>query len=141
MAVDRPVYLEPGIGEWLNADWFDAPPQRLKIETLAELFPSIDLDYTPYRTPEYPETKEEVFARAGETARHLAGAYTDPILLVGHGISVTGSVMGLTGRTRDMECALCALYKLVLRDGSFEMVLEGDASHLDHEAAAATRFH
>lgn len=138
--LDRRVYLEPGIGEWMNADWFDEPPERRSLEALAEEFPTIDLNYTPRGALSFPETKEETFARAGETARRLAGAFTRPILIVGHGISVTGSVNGLLGRTRDMECALCTLYKLVRHSEGWTMELEGDARHLDH-VAAADRFH
>lgn len=138
-ALDQRVYLEPGIGEWMNAEWFDGPPERRDPEVLAEEYPSIDLNYTPRGEPSFPETKEETFARAGETARRLAGAYSGPILLIGHGITVTGSVNGLLGRTRDMECALCTLYKLVRHGEGWTMELEGDAGHLDH-VAAANRF-
>ena len=137
-ALDLPIYLEPGVAEWMNREWFSTFPQTLQPEALAKQFARIDTSYSPRAFPNYPETEEEAMGRAGRTARSLADAYGRPILIVGHGVSVAGAASGLVDDARVQECALCSLFKIVQNGGSWMMELAGDVSHLD-EAAAADR--
>jgi broad specificity phosphatase PhoE len=138
--LDLPVFLEPGIAEWMNRAWFPVPPEPLPAEALAERFPRVDPGYRPRFAPAYPETEEEALRRAGRTARALAGAFGGALLLVGHGVSVAGAAGGLLGQEMGwLECALCSLYRLDRATGGWEMVLCGDVSHLE-EREAATRF-
>lgn len=141
-ALDLRVYLEPGIGEWLNAAWFDAVPERRTLERLAEEYPRIEVDYTPVLEPRFPETVEETIARAGEAARRLTGAYPGTVLLVGHGASVTGAVRGLVEPEEAFDTPLCSLFKLVRAEGEegWRMDLCGDVSHLGHSEDAGTRW-
>lgn len=136
--LDQPIFLEPGIGEWLNPEWFSAQPEKLTYETLAERFPRIDLAYTPHHTPRYPETKERALERAAETARALADSYDGALLLVGHGASVSGIAGGLAADAGAFDCALCSLFKLTRRDAKspWTMRLCADVSHLDESLAA-----
>lgn len=137
--LDLRLYLEPGLGEWLNADWFPGVPELLAPDHLKSLYPRIDLDYSPQIVPRYPESVDEALARAGEAARRIAGAYAGTILMVGHGASVTGAAQGLIEDLEVEECALCSIFKLAKRDESWIAELCGDVSHLDH-SEAATRF-
>lgn len=137
--LDVPIYLEQGLGEWLNQAWFPAEPERLPPEALAERFPHVDLNYRSRLVPAYPETVETALGRAGETARLLAEAHAGTILIVGHGVSVTGAAVGLVPGTDVPECALCSLFKIVYREGAWQMDLCADVSHLGY-SEAATRF-
>lgn len=138
-AVDAPVYLEPGIGELLFADWFDTTPEALPLEELVRRFPRTMAGHRPVHQPEHPETIEEAFRRSVATAEALAERYEGPLLLVGHGASITGIARGLVPTLEAFDCALCSLFKLV-SDGAWRMDLCGDVSHLD-EKLAADRFH
>ena len=138
-ALDLRIYLEPGVAEWMNTEWFPAYPETLRLEQLAERYDRIDLSYSPRAHPDYPESEEEAMNRAGATARALADTHRRPILIVGHGVSVAGAAAGLVEDARVEECALCSLFKIVRDERAWMMELTGDVSHLD-EAAAADRF-
>lgn len=137
-ALDLIVYPEPGMGEWLNPHWFPAEPERLSLAALKERFPRLDTKYTPHLEPTYPETEAEALERAGYVARHLAEEYPKTILLVGHGISVTGAALGLVPSAEIVECALCSLFKIIRDEESGEWLMElcGDVTHLGHSEAA-----
>ncbi len=131
-ALQLPVYLEPGLSEWLNPEWFPVNPERIPVETLAAQFPRVDLSHHPsgFR-PGYPETFEQAVDRAGKTSRHLAATYEGTLLLIGHGVSVFGAARGLVPEVEDFECGLCSLVKLVFREQQWIAELCGDVSHLD----------
>lgn len=58
--LDLPIKLETGLSEWLNPAWMTEEPERLSVPALAELFPRIDVSYTPHIAAQYPETHEKV---------------------------------------------------------------------------------
>ncbi|MBH8562957.1 histidine phosphatase family protein [Nostoc sp. CENA67] len=131
--LDLPIKLETGLSEWLNPDWMTEEPERLSIQALAELFPKIDISYTPRIAAKYPETREKMWERSGQTARCLAAEFFPKnILLVGHGASVLGGTIGLVGETAKMEvkASLCSLVKVVLHGPEWLLELKGDTSHL-----------
>jgi broad specificity phosphatase PhoE len=131
--LDLPIKLETGLSEWLNPAWMTEEPQKLSIPALAELFPRIDISYTPRIAAKYPETQQQVRARSGQTARCLATEYSpDNILLVGHGASVLGAAMGLVGEiaVTEVKATLCSLVKVVRQHPEWFLELKGDTSHL-----------
>ena len=131
--LDLPIKLETGLSEWLNPDWMTEEPERQSIPALAELFPRIDITYTPRIAAKYPETREKMRERSGQTARCLAAEFfPENILLVGHGASVLGGTIGLVGETAKMEvkASLCSLVKVVLQGPEWLLELKGDTSHL-----------
>jgi broad specificity phosphatase PhoE len=138
-AIEAPIFLEPGVGELLFADWFDEMPQPLPFEELRARFPRLEPGHEPVHVPRFPETIEQAFRRSAETAEGLVARYAGPILIVGHGASVTGIVRGLVPTAETVECALSSVFKLV-RETSWHAALCGDVSHLD-EKLAADRFH
>ena len=138
-AIEAPIFLEPGIGEILYSDWFEGPPEALSFSVLKRRFPRLRDDHEPLVIPHYPETIEEAFRRSVEAAERLSAANPEPILIVGHGASVTGIVRGLAPKIETVDCALCSLFKLV-RAKEWHLELCGDVSHLE-EALAADRFH
>jgi broad specificity phosphatase PhoE len=123
--------LEPGLGEHRNAEWFDAEPETLPQEELADRFATVRLDHDPYVVPTFPESHDEAMARAGETARHIAADTDGTVLLVGHGLTVGGVVQGFVGSTDGVDAPLCGLTRLE-RDGDrWRLDVSGETSHLD----------
>lgn len=126
-----PLKLEPGLSEWLNPEWMDAMPERLPPGILAQDYPIIDLNYQPCLMPTYPETREEMVARAGETARRLIARYGGNLLFVGHGASVVGSAWGILGDRPKIHASLCCLVQLNHTDHGWDLKLDGsDVSYL-----------
>ncbi|MDM9381031.1 histidine phosphatase family protein [Chlorogloeopsis sp. ULAP01] len=131
--LDLPIKLETGLSEWLNPAWMAEEPKKLSTTQLAELFPRIDVSYTPRIAANYPETHEQVRARSGQTARCLAAEFSPQnILLVGHGASVQGAAMGFVGEIAltEVKASLCSLVKVVRQHPEWFLELKGDTSHL-----------
>jgi broad specificity phosphatase PhoE len=131
--LDLPIKLETGLSEWLNPAWMSEHPEILPTRAIAKLFPRIDISYTPCIAVNYPETREQVRARSGQTARCLAREYyPENILLVGHGASIGGAVIGLAGEMANTgeKIRLCSLFKVVLQESEWLLEIKGDTSHL-----------
>ncbi|MBW4620356.1 MAG: histidine phosphatase family protein [Cyanosarcina radialis HA8281-LM2] len=131
--LDLPVKLESGLSEWLNPAWMTAMPEKLSMAALTELFPRVDPSYISRSIAQYPETKEQVIERAGNTAKMLADEFAEDILLVGHGASVWGATMGLVPGLGegDLKASLCCLIKVVRQESLWGLELNGDTSHLE----------
>lgn len=140
--LDLPIKLETGLSEWLNPAWMTEEPERLSTLALKQLFPRIDISYTPRIAAKYPETHEQVRERSGQTARCLAAEhFPEDILLVAHGASVLGGAMGLVGEIAktEVKASLCSLVKVVRQDSEWLLELKGDTSHLT-QVETAIRF-
>lgn len=140
--LDLPIKLETGLSEWLNPDWMSEEPQRLSTQVLAELYPQIDVSYTPQIAVNYPETREKMRQRSAQTARCLAREYSpDNILLVAHGASVLGAAIGFVGdiAIKEVKASLCSLVKIVRKEPEWLLELTGDTSHLT-EVEEVVRF-
>ncbi len=140
-AADHPLYLEPGLGEWLNDDWFDTRPDTRSFSTLARQYERLSPNHTACREPSFPESKHESLARLGGTAQCLTEMYEgETLLLVGHGITVQGVLHGLIGSdVPDPGCPLASLTKVVHQDDGWTIRLRNDTSHLENGARAARR--
>ena len=120
--------LEPGLGEHRNAEWFDAEPETVPFEQLAEWFAPVRLGHEPYVVPSFPESHDEAMERAGKTARLIAEDEAGTVLLVG---TVGGVVQGLVGSTEGVDAPLCGLTRIE-RDGEgWRLAFSGDTTHLD----------
>lgn len=135
------VLLEPGLGEWLNPEWFDTPPQTLDFSALADRFEHVRLDHDPCLHPTFPEPKPEAFARIGTAARCLADRYPDEtLLLVGHGITVQGVLYGLVGDdVPDPGCPLASLTEVAQRNDTWHIRCRNEVDHLTDGPDAANR--
>lgn len=139
-SLERPMLLEPGLGEWQNDDWFDHPAEPLPPETLADRFEQISRNHAACRTPSFPETKHQALARLGATGKCLADRYDGTLLLVGHGITVQGVLHGLIERDLpDRGCPLASLTKVVYENGEWSIRLRNDTSHLENGVRATDR--
>ena len=140
--LDLPIKLETGLSEWLNPDWMTEEPERHSIEELLEIYPYIDVSYTPQIAVNYPETRQKMRQRSAQTARCLANEYSpENILLVAHGASVLGAAMGFVGdlAVEKVKATLCSLVKVVRQDPEWLLELSGDTSHLT-EVEEVVRF-
>lgn len=135
------VLLEPGLGEWLNPNWFDTPPHPLDPSTLADRFHTVHLHHEACLHPTYPETKEDALTRLGTTARCLSERYPEEtMLLVGHGITVQGILHGLVGNhVSDSGCPLASLTEIEHRDGSWHICCRNETDHLPQGSESTDR--
>lgn len=136
-ALDRSVHLEPGIGEWLNAEWFPERPTILASDVLADRFDRVTLDHPPCLQPSFPETHEAMLERMKRAARCLLRRYDGAeLLLVGHGATAQGVLLGLVDAVEDTTCSLASVTRLVHRNGAWQVAMHNDTAHLDGTAAA-----
>lgn len=129
-ALDIEIKIEHGACEWLNPQWFSEEPCYIAPEDLAKRFPRIDLNYSSFVRSRYPETWKDCMARCRKTARTISTAYSDNILIVGHGASVCGLAQALLDDTRDISAGFCALIKINCSNGAYSLELNCDTSHL-----------
>ncbi|KPQ38685.1 MAG: Fructose-2,6-bisphosphatase [Phormidium sp. OSCR] len=135
-----PLYLEAGIGEWLNPDWMTEMPEIASPQELQAEFPLIDFSYRSHIYPQYPETREqECWRRCGDTARHLVAQTSGDVLFVGHGATVAGMTQGLLAEPIEIQAPCCSLVQLSQTDGGWRLDLKGDTSHL-RESETQVRF-
>lgn len=126
-----PLYLEAGIGEWLNPDWMTETPEIASPQELQAQFPRLDLSYRSHLHPHYPEPDEQhCWRRSGATARHLVAQTSGDVLFVGHGATVAGMTQGLLAEPVEIQAACCSLVQLTQTDGGWRLDLKGDTSHL-----------
>jgi broad specificity phosphatase PhoE len=126
-----PVALEPGLGEHLNPDWFDAAPEILTVDALADRFGSVDHTHEPRLVPTFPESGDEAADRAAEAARRLLAAGDDEPLLVGHGLTVGGVATRFLGHEDGVDAPLCGLTKLRGHEDGWQLAFSGSVSHLE----------
>ena len=130
--LDATFELEPGLGEYRNAEWFDREPETLPENGLRARFETVRVGRDSHVVPAFPETRDEASARIATTARRLAEESSGPVLLVGHGITVAGVVEGLISPDAEIDAPLCGVTRLVAGvDGAWELDYTGDTSHLD----------
>jgi broad specificity phosphatase PhoE len=131
-ALDLPLQLEWGLGEWLNADWMTAMPETAPIAELQAEFPRVDPASGSITKPQYPETEPECLARSGDTARAIADRHLldqatreeaqtqtgqepqnrQDILFVGHGATVHGMIWGFLEDRPIVKAPLCCLTRI-----------------------------
>lgn len=145
-ALDLPVRLDNGLSEWMNREWFPAPPEIASVSELTNRFASIDASYRSRGFASYGESGEEALLRSGRTARRLVSELEGDLLVVGHGVSVRGVLEGLLGlvpsaSTADIpEMPYCCLVELRLSGDRWRLILPCDTSHLS-ETGGGDRFH
>jgi broad specificity phosphatase PhoE len=82
--------VEPGVGEWLKANWFKTLPTFDYIYSSNSCSYQIDNNYQPfYKQLKYPESLDQMIRRYQATIQHLANKYfQNQILIVTHGYGV-----------------------------------------------------
>jgi len=133
LELDTEARLEPGLGEHRNDEWFDAEPETVQPERLADWFDTVRLDHEPHVVPEFPESQVEAMKRAGRAARHIAADESGTVLLVGHGLTIGGVTHGLVGSADGVDAPLCGLTRITRDGDGWTLDFSGETSHLDAE--------
>lgn len=129
--IGQEVFLEPGLGEHRNAEWFDSDPEIAADDKLAGWFETVRLGHDPLVVPTFPENHHEAETRVGKTARKLVSKADRRVLLVGHGLTIGGVVGGLVGSTAGVDAPLCGLTRLEKQGGEWTLDFSGAVGHLD----------
>lgn len=133
-ALDLPLYVENGFGEWLGRGLIPQDPKIIAPYQRREEFPQLDFSHNPRLIPRWPETVNECFERLERTMNQILDAYEGNILIVGHGRTVTGLAHRLTGKPEShFKYDLASVTKLDYEDEQWLIRLNGDTVHLDAE--------
>ena len=112
-ALDLPLFLEPGLIEWLNPKWYDFSAGWIEPSSLSLEYPRLQTPGSVLVTPRYPEIeKETVYARVSYVARQLVTHHQGPVVLITHGICVHGIIDNLTAGSGQANNATCAIHLL-----------------------------
>ncbi|WP_318566666.1 histidine phosphatase family protein [Salinigranum marinum] len=133
--LDCPLFVDHGLSEHLNADWFDVAPSIMAPRTLAERFDTVDTSHASVLRPNYPESDDEAADRTVRAVRRLAASAPDSVLFVGHGLTVASVVSGFTGRT-DVDTPPCGITRLTAYPWGWDVDLLADTSHLSDDDTA-----
>jgi broad specificity phosphatase PhoE len=122
-----PVRVENGMCEMFKAEWFPKEPDFLPVMTLKDRFPMLDETYAARVHPTYPERDghDDLEARCAATVNALLADDWSCALWVGHGASVGGVAMGLTGTTSDVCFKMCGLTGWTGSPGAWRQVYSG----------------
>jgi broad specificity phosphatase PhoE len=83
-ALNLPIKLEAGLGEWHNPDWMTHSPDTTPRSQLEQAYPCIDPHYRSSYTPTYPESAQELQTRAVQIFLTLRSTYQEPLIMVSH---------------------------------------------------------
>jgi broad specificity phosphatase PhoE len=129
-ALNLSIKLEAGLSEWLNPHWMSEPPETHPLDWLMTHYPQIDPYYQSKIIPQYPETEMTLSQRVGITVIELIDDFSEDILLVGHSLSVMSATQKLLRKPIEINAPLAGLVKLIKQDQNWQLVLNGDTSHL-----------
>jgi broad specificity phosphatase PhoE len=133
-ALNLPLYVEAGIGEWLGRGMIPLEPNITPAYQRHEEFPRLEFLHNTRLVPHWPETVEECFARLKNTIQQLLESYEGNLLIVGHGRTVTGLAHVLTQKPESQfKYGLAALSTLRLHENSWQIELNSDESHLKED--------
>ncbi len=131
------INIEYGAMEWLDIEGFRAYPPLQSVAELAMQFPLIDTRYISRLQPVWPETEGQAWERMGRAIKRLSSEFSGSILVVGHGMTVMGMAGGLLDSPdAKVDDVFCGIVRLQLREGKWELQLNGDAGHLKGELAS-----
>jgi broad specificity phosphatase PhoE len=133
-ALNLPLYVEAGIGEWLGRSMISVEPNITPAYQRRKEFSFLDFSHNTRFVPNWPETVDECFARLNNTIQQLLDSYEGNLLIVGHGRTVTGLAHVLTQKPESQfKYGLAALSTLRLHENSWQLELNSDESHLKAE--------
>lgn len=129
-ALSVPIYLEPGFGEFLHSRSFTRLPRLRELAALRGDYPFLtDSGYVAAGQHRYPETHEQLIARAQHALEALLDKLPGTLLVVGHAASVCAMAM-LDRRVQTLECPLCALFCLDHDGACWRLSLQAEVDHV-----------
>lgn len=131
-ALDLPLYVEHGIGEWLGRSMMSSEPNITPPFQRRHEFPMLEFSHNPRVIPHYPESVTQCFERLEKAVTELLDRYEGNLLLVGHGRTVTGIAHRLVGKPESQfKYEQAGITKLTLEDdGAWTVRLNSDVAHL-----------
>lgn len=133
-ALDLPLYVEHGVGEWLGSSMIPHEPKITPPYQRRGEFPYLDFSHNPRVIPHYPESVKQCFERLENAVIQLLEAYEGNLLIVGHGRTVTGIGHVLTKKPEShFKYELAGVTKLDYENGKWTIRLNSDIAHLSAE--------
>ncbi len=138
LALNVPIYIEPGFGEWLERSSFERMPRLRTLEILRAEYPTLGEGYIASWVQRHPETALELRARTQRTLSELLHKLEGTLLVVSHAASVAAMAL-IDERLEQIDCPLCALFLLEHDAKGWRLVLNADVTHVG-ESLAICRF-
>jgi broad specificity phosphatase PhoE len=136
-ALGVPIWVEPGFGEWLEAESFTRMPRLQPLTGMRTQYPALRDGYVPTVVLRYPESATELRERTQRALRALLEKFAGTLLVVGHAASV--AAMGLIDTdVGSIECPLCALFCLEYDGVRWRLSLNADTEHVGDRLAPFT---
>jgi broad specificity phosphatase PhoE len=138
LALDVPIYIEPGFGEWLEASSFDRLPRLRTLDVLRAEYPTLADGYAAHWVQRHPETAAQLRERTQQTLTKLLHQLDGTLLVVSHAASV-GAMALIDERLAHIDCPLCALFMLEHDAQGWRLLVNADITHVG-ESLAVCRF-
>ena len=141
-ALNLPIRVEPGFGEWHNPVWMAESPQLPDALAAHRLFPRVDVAYRPVGQARYPELDEtqEVRARVNHTLSVLTAKQPpEHLVIVAHGSPLGQSLGLLVPGVPGIHLNVASITRID-REGSLFRLVHSGVDHLS-DRHAETRFH
>lgn len=126
------IKVERGICEWLNPEWMPQAPELLPLETLHARYPRINLAYRSRGDRIWPEIDEQFDAwpKVDATIKAIISEFTGNLLFVGHGSSVAGMALSISGQALPQTLSPCSLSHFTYSASGWQTLLCGCTMHL-----------
>ncbi len=130
--VDCDINVEQGICEWLNPEWMPQAPELLSLEQLHAEYPRVSLTYRSRGHRRWPEASEQndAWPKVDATMKAIVAEFTGNLVFIGHGSSVAGMALSLSGEPLPQIFGPCSLSQFTRDTNGWEMVLRGCTKHL-----------
>jgi broad specificity phosphatase PhoE len=132
-ALGVPIFIEPGVGEFLHES-FERLPRLRELEALRADYPALGQGYVPSWVQRYPETIEQLSERTERTLVALLDKLPGTLLVVSHAATVC-AMARLDRSLYSVECPLCALFCLDYDGARFRLSLDCEVSHVGAKLA------
>lgn len=134
-ALNAPIVLEPGFGEWLSEESFSRLPRLQSLAALRKQFPKLHDNYEATGALRYPEDAGTLQLRTQAALRALLDKLGGTLLVIGHAASI--AAVGLIDPdVTSIECPLCALFCLEYDGVRWRMSLNADTAHVGARLAS-----
>ena len=130
-----PIKVEFGLGEK-----YAGLPLSLSAKARRKFIPQLDLSYRSHLTPTALETTRMAMHRAATLIDRLLNAFEGDLLCITHETPIRGVISHLLAKKMRVRCSFCGITELQWQDSEWQLVRNGDVSHLSHPTSARRFF-